>query len=330
MISVIIPVYKVEKYLCRCIDSVLGQTCQDFEVILVDDGSPDNCGAICDAYAEKDNRIHVIHQKNAGVSAARNVGIEYALQHSDSKWIAFIDSDDWIHKQYLQCLLEAAEKTGSKLSICDRLWVNRFCEDAPLEQAGCIAMDSEDAFVQAYPNCTPPWGKLIEKSLLRELRFPVGVRYEDARITHLLTLSVEKVAICPEKLYYYYNNDESYTRTAWTDARMDSIAVHEERLIYFRENGYEKAYLRELEEYIERVTSHLSEVSDILYTDTHYADVFEVLRAKLRQAVAEGESRNVCSRNRKFIMTYAYVAPSDVVWRSMRQLQRLWRRIRKP
>ena len=105
-ISVIVPVYKVEKYLSRCIDSILAQTYTDFELILVDDGSPDNCGKICDGYAEKDNRV-VIHQGNGGISAARNAGIDWAFENSDSEWIAFIDSDDWVHPLYLECLYNA-------------------------------------------------------------------------------------------------------------------------------------------------------------------------------------------------------------------------------
>ena len=100
-ISVIVPVYKVEAYLARCVDSVLAQTFSDFDLILVDDGSPDNSGAICDEYAEKDPRIVVIHQKNGGLSAARNAGIEWAFAHSNSQWLNFIDSDDWVHPEYL-------------------------------------------------------------------------------------------------------------------------------------------------------------------------------------------------------------------------------------
>ena len=93
-ISVIVPVYKVENFLHRCVDSILAQTFTDFELILVDDGSPDGCGEICDAYAREDSRIHVIHQKNGGLSAARNTGIDWVLENSDSRWLAFVDSDD--------------------------------------------------------------------------------------------------------------------------------------------------------------------------------------------------------------------------------------------
>lgn len=93
-ITVVVPVYKVEQYLHRCIDSILVQTYRDFELILIDDGSPDSCGMICDEYAKSDSRIHVIHQENGGLSAARNAGIDWAFANSDSQWLTFIDSDD--------------------------------------------------------------------------------------------------------------------------------------------------------------------------------------------------------------------------------------------
>ena len=117
-ISIIVPVYKVEKYIHRCVDSILGQTFTDFELILVDDGSPDGCPAICDKYAANDSRIHVIHQQNGGLSAARNAGIDWAFANSDSQWLSFIDSDDWVHPEYLQRLLDAALGHDVSVSIC--------------------------------------------------------------------------------------------------------------------------------------------------------------------------------------------------------------------
>lgn len=109
-ISVVVPVYNVEKYLCRCVDSILAQTFSDFELILVDDGSPDKCGAICDEYTKKDSRVYVIHKENGGLSDSRNVGIKWAIENSDSEWIAFIDSDDWIYEKYLEILLDGIYK----------------------------------------------------------------------------------------------------------------------------------------------------------------------------------------------------------------------------
>ena len=118
IISVIVPVYNVEPYLNRCVDSILEQTFTDFELILVDDGSPDNCPAICDEYARKDSRIHVIHQKNGGLSDARNAGIDWVVANSDSQWISFVDSDDWVHPMYLFTLLSAVKTTNTYVSVC--------------------------------------------------------------------------------------------------------------------------------------------------------------------------------------------------------------------
>ena len=117
-ISVIVPVYKVEKYLNRCVDSILAQTLSDFELILVDDGSPDNCGIICDDYQSKDNRVVVIHKENGGLSDARNKGIERALTNGESEWITFIDSDDYVNERYLELLFSAAINNQVDLSCC--------------------------------------------------------------------------------------------------------------------------------------------------------------------------------------------------------------------
>ena len=127
-ISVIVPVYKVEKYIHRCIDSILNQTFRDFELIMVDDGSPDNCGAICDEYAAKDNRVVVIHQENGGLSAARNAGIDWAFTNSNSEWLNFIDSDDWVHPEYLQKLYDAAKCNNVSVSVCG---FERTCGEEP-------------------------------------------------------------------------------------------------------------------------------------------------------------------------------------------------------
>ena len=122
-ISVIVPVYKVEKYIRRCIDSILAQTYEDFELILVDDGSPDDCGNICDEYAVKDNRIKVIHKDNGGLSSARNAGLDWVFEFSDSQFITFIDSDDYVDKNYLYLLLKALVQENADVSCC------RFTED---------------------------------------------------------------------------------------------------------------------------------------------------------------------------------------------------------
>jgi glycosyltransferase involved in cell wall biosynthesis len=117
-ISVIIPVYQVEKYIRRCLDSLLAQTFSDFEAILVDDGSTDQSGAICEEYARKDPRFVVFHQKNQGQSVARNYALDWVYANSDSRYISFVDSDDWVHPKYLELLYEAITRFSVKISQC--------------------------------------------------------------------------------------------------------------------------------------------------------------------------------------------------------------------
>lgn len=144
--SVIVPVYDVEEYLHRCIDSVLTQAFTDFELILVDDGSPDSCGAICDAYARKDSRIHVIHQKNSGVSAARNTGLDAA----SGEYIAFVDSDDYIDRDFLQVLISSMEETNADVVVSNYRKENvrgEWCDSYP-HGTGILSMDSAEENVQ--------------------------------------------------------------------------------------------------------------------------------------------------------------------------------------
>ena len=139
-ISVIVPVYNVEKYIHKCLDSILKQTFTDFELILVDDGSPDNCGNICDEYAKKDNRIFVVHKKNGGLSAARNSGIDWAFQNSDSEFITFIDSDDTIAENYLEKFMNAMDNNADIVS-CK---LNFFIEETQKSETdGCFDTPAE-------------------------------------------------------------------------------------------------------------------------------------------------------------------------------------------
>ena len=130
-ISVIVPIYKVEAFLHRCVDSILAQTFADFDLVLVDDGSPDGCGAICDDYAARDSRVRVIHQKNQGQAAARN----HALAAAEGEWVCFVDSDDAVHPQMLECLRQAAAGSGAAMSMCRMLEAPEIPEDffAPVE-----------------------------------------------------------------------------------------------------------------------------------------------------------------------------------------------------
>ena len=204
-ISVVVPIYNVEKYLNRCVDSILNQTFTDFELILVDDGSPDNCGKICDEYAEKDNRVRVIHKPNGGLSDARNAGIEWALKNSDSEWITFIDSDDWVHPDYLEFLLRAAVENNTSVSICGFVRTENK-SDFPKYSFESKVYSNEDFWIEKNVNAVVAWGKLYKKKDFTEIRYPVGKVHEDEFTTHKILFKYYNIAFVNEELYYYFTN----------------------------------------------------------------------------------------------------------------------------
>ena len=165
LVSVIVPVYKVEKYLRRCVDSLLAQTFRDFELILVDDGSPDECGKMCEEYARLDPRVIALHRENGGLSAARNTGIDWSFANSDSKYIAFVDSDDWVERNYLETLVKGIALGADVSSVCCRYvheGENENISPPLMETAECRQMPPKDYWLHVNLYMTA-WGKLYDK-----------------------------------------------------------------------------------------------------------------------------------------------------------------------
>ena len=235
-ISVIVPIYKVESYLNRCIDSILNQTYTDYELLLVDDGSPDNCSAICDKYAEKDNRIIVIHKNNGGLSDARNTGIDWCFQNSCSEWICFIDSDDWIHPSFLEIMYNMIIKNNVKVAVCDFDRVSEMTIFSK-ENFKVNKYDPLDLFVNYKTTATIACNKLYKKELFQGIRYPVGRLHEDEFTTHkILYLAGPVIYIrCP--LYYYYYNETSIMHQDYSLRKMDAIDAFEEQQIFFKSIG---------------------------------------------------------------------------------------------
>ena len=201
-ISIIVPVYQVEKYLNECIDSILAQTFTDFELILVDDGSPDNCPALCDAAAEKDSRVRVIHQQNKGLSGARNAGIDVAR----GNWLGFVDSDDMIDPTFCEKMLHAAVQAGAEMAVCNIL---RMKENKALDsyQEHCLKDEvlSREEIVHRI-QLSPFYmvmTRLCRREVFEKIRFPEGKNYEDAFTAPEILERVNKAACVAEPLYQY-------------------------------------------------------------------------------------------------------------------------------
>ena len=251
-ISVIVPVYQVEKYLCRCLDSILNQTYNDLEIILINDGSLDDGSILCDNYACKDNRVHVIHKKNGGLSDARNVGIELTINKNESKWITFVDSDDWINHNYLKYLYESVVSENADVS-CNK-YLECKSENTYLEDGAPIfsCYNGEDFCVEEYKYSQTAWGKLFKLEQWRDLRFPVGKIHEDAFTIYTILLPAQKIAFVDNPPLYYFNsdNEDSITRKKWTPKRMDLLCALEEKIEYSKRKGYKRYYLIQIKEYI--------------------------------------------------------------------------------
>ena len=243
LISVIVPVYRVEKYLERCVKSILSQTYKNLEVILVDDGSPDQCPAICDACAEKDARVKVIHQENKGLSGARNAGIDAA----SGEYLAFVDSDDYVSPHFIEELYQLLQDTGCAIGQCRFSYVKGDGLVEEGDSAFCIYR-GESLMEQLYgpeekATCfVVAWNKLYRAELFKEtgIRYPEGRIHEDEATTYRLFHEAKKLAFLDQVLYGYYTENGGSITSVFSAKRLQWLTAHEERIAFFKKNGYEK------------------------------------------------------------------------------------------
>ncbi|WNW17349.1 glycosyltransferase family 2 protein [Lactiplantibacillus plantarum] len=238
-LSVIIPVYNVQSYLSKCIDSVVRQTFKDFELLLIDDGSTDKSGAICDRYARNDSRIKVIHKSNGGLSDARNAGIEIA----QGDFIFFIDSDDYIHEQLFEALLHSARLHSAEIVECGVKDVPENnvddCSgfDYGLEAAEAAShVYSHDEAVENildYRFKIMAWNKLYKRELFQSLRFPKGKLHEDEFLTPYLVDHCSKYVEIGLPYYRYVQRKNSIMSSQFNSHRLDILEAHEKRILYF-------------------------------------------------------------------------------------------------
>ena len=239
-ISVIVPVYKAEAYLHACIDSILSQTFSGFELILVDDGSPDGCGAICDDYAARDSRVRVIHQENQGQAAARN----RALAVAKGEWVCFVDSDDAVHPQMLERLGQAAAESGAAMSMCRMLEAPEMPEDfsSPVEVSWELLSMAEESLVALFDaGDYPGWvacAKLIRRELVQSHPFCPGRVYEDNEAVCHWIYGAKTVASIPYSLYFYRTNPDSTTQSRFSMKKLDYLWALEGIIRFYSSVGY--------------------------------------------------------------------------------------------
>ena len=222
MISVIVPVYNVEKYLDKCVESIVNQTYKDLEIILVDDGSPDNCPAMCDEWAKKDDRIKVIHKENGGLSSARNAGLDVAV----GEFLAFADSDDYLYSQSFEYMLNAIQEYEADIAMCSTVSIDQKGNLISKNVLNRNAVYSAGEIVENFviPLNTAVWNKLFRSDCIANYRFPNGkVHGEDlVFITKLITTKTRLVTI-DYVGYCYKKNPNSITNSEFSEKRFDEV-----------------------------------------------------------------------------------------------------------
>ena len=236
LISVIVPVYKVEKYLDRCVQSIVDQTYRNLEIILVDDGSPDNCGAMCDAWAEKDPRIKVIHKANGGLSDARNAGMAVAT----GEYMGFVDGDDYLAPEMYQMLFDRIREDGSDIAVCGIKMI--FEGGAPsqmLTRDGCCILETQEAMVaiiqETWLKQTVP-NKLYKTSLVWDINFPVGKCHEDVFWSYQAIARAGQVSVFDTPCYFYWQRAQSIMGKGFSLSRLDGLEAKLQRLEFIEQH----------------------------------------------------------------------------------------------
>lgn len=242
LISIVIPIYKVESYLKRCIYSVMIQTYHNLEIILVDDGSPDQCGDICEDFAKKDSRIKVYHKTNGGLSDARNYGVE----QSHGSYITFIDADDYIASDYVEYLFDLLMKYDADIACCCMIKTTENTVTystntrIPHEQLFTGKEACGELLGGLYHILVTAWGKLYKSEIVREHPFPVGRKHEDEATTCKYYYAANKVAVGNHCLYAYYQNTNSIMHTNSDSLNIDAIWAQRHRAEFFEEHNEQR------------------------------------------------------------------------------------------
>ena len=260
LVSIVVPVYNVAEYVGECLESLRTQTYRNIEVIVVDDGSSDDSGAICDATGATDPRFKVVHQVNAGLSAARNAGIEMAK----GEWIAFVDSDDTVSPCFVEALLAPGADISQCMFTCDSdelvaspgLHCAAFKACTGREASLALQLDSTGA-------ATVAWNKLYRASLFEGVRFPVGRQHEDEFVTYRLLWRAGSVAVCDAPFYFYRQRSGSIMDSGVTVKTLDAFEALEERIAFYRAEGDEELVCLSEAVLCNRIGSSLEDLADV-------------------------------------------------------------------
>lgn len=323
LVSVIVPIYKVEKYLRQCIDSIINQTYHKLEIILVDDGSPDNCSTICDGYAKIDERIQVIHQQNGGLSSARNAGLDIAK----GDYYFFVDSDDWIANNTIQKMLDKSKETNADLVICNITpfyevdYVGPQKQDSPLITEVLNQEELVDRLMQraAWYYCVA-WNKLYPRTLLAGIRFPLDFIHEDEAIVHRIFERCQTIAVIAEPMYYYRQTNGGIMASGVTIKSTDVLTAIADRLSCARDNLW-KSYESQMVQYYE---AKFWQWYHLFYYEKENEKYIKRMERSLKKALPSILHSREISLSHKIYLTLLRFSPKLfwTVYRSIRRIKR--------
>ena len=296
-VSIIVPVYNVKPYLERCINSILKQSYDNLEVILVDDGSTDGSGELCDSLEKKDKRIIVIHQQNGGLSSARNTGID----NCHGSYICFVDSDDYVHPDYVKYLYSMCINYNCEIGICYHYITeeDNYYRKVELNSEIRVFSRSEifDLFyTDMHGSIVIAWNKIYKRECIGDIRYDVGKIHEDEGTTFKFLYNANRIAFGKEVLYYYYSREDSITGLPYNRKKLDILDAYENRLKFYKEHLEKGLYDRECQYYLSEILANYYKVSVQLKDK----GVLLELREKYNQAYKNAD-RAVWSNSRKIM-----------------------------
>ena len=313
LVSVIIPVYNVEDYLDRCVASVVGQTFQNIEVILVDDGSTDGSAEICDRWSAKDSRVKTLHQTNQGVSTARNAG----LQAASGNWILQVDSDDYMAPHTVERMLRTAESTAADMVICDFVKGSEECYSFGTTPGPAAELeDGVSVIGRIYENAHAalqygvPWCKLSRKDLYDGIQYPDGKIFEDIYTTHKLLYRCKTIAVLQDPLFYYFQRPGSIMSASFSMKKLDYLQALVERVEFFEDHGLRELAETAYDELLHSLIWEYSRTRDVL----HSQEGMQYVTGLFRQVYRKGHaSRRYPKETARFLAAFNH-NPEWIIW----------------
>ena len=327
LVSVIIPIYNVEAYLDRCVSSVANQTYQNLEIILIDNGATDNSPQICEDWAERDDRIRVIHQEKRGVSAGRNTGLRAAR----GEWIMQVDSDDYIAPQTVEWLLNVCLENAADMAMCDFIRGKEEHYAFPCDDSGHIELiDGETAISRIYIDShhalryVVAWNRICRREFYEGLDYPVGKIFEDIYITHQLLYRCKRIAVLDTPLFYYYQRSGSIMNAEFSMKKLDYLQALVERVEFFRDHELKELEQIAYDELLHSLIWEYSRTRDMLHSENGMAYVTRMFRQVYRRGYA---SRRYPNETKIFLSAFA-CNPEWIIWywRISAKLNRIFRR----